>query len=88
MLCSPMVDTRPGIMLYTQETDRYLPWGSQESEGGSLGIRDIKLQHTITNRYPKSPAGGKVRETAMGRQVKELTTRAVPATLTWGWGCV
>lgn len=69
----------------THSGHRSLPlMGSQESEGGSLGVRNIELQHTITNRCPKSPRKG--RETAMGRQVKELTARAFTATPHMGVG--
>lgn len=63
-------------MARTQRWAQLSPRWSQEPEGGSLGTRDIKPKHTVTNNYSMLFASGKVCETAKGRQVKEdLTAR-------------
>lgn len=64
------------------------PMGSQEPEGGYLGTRNIKPQHTVTNNYSKLFASGKVGETATGRQVKKDALLAILPHFPphWGWG--
>lgn len=72
----------------THSRDRPLPpTGSQESEGGSLGTRDIKLQHTIISKCPKQPAGGKVRDCCRkaGEGAHCYGIPCHTALLTWGW---